>query len=174
MRDAIDWSYELLSAQEQALFARLSVFAGGFDLAAAETVCALGEVTESEILNLLSQLVDKSLVNVDSATCMGTVRYRVLETLRAYARERLVERGDLEDLRRRHARHFGQQAQLAEPHLKGPDQACWLDCLEDDHDNLLAALKWSAEAGEIETGLQLGNAIVRFWLTRHPREGSSG
>jgi predicted ATPase/class 3 adenylate cyclase len=182
LRAAIDWSHDLLSPQEQAVFARLAVFNGGLDLEAAEAVCVdaaaktdtSGDaaISASDILDLLSLLIDKSLLIGDASPDDGLVRYRMLETLRSYARERLAERGESNAVQRSHARHFAIQASVAEAHLRGPEQAAWLDRLEVDHDNVLSALKWTVDSGELETGLLLGTGIIRFWLTRHPREGS--
>jgi predicted ATPase/DNA-binding winged helix-turn-helix (wHTH) protein len=134
LQAAIDWSYELLSVPERALFRRLSVFAGGFTLEAAEEVCGEGGVV---VLELLPRLVDQSLVvPLDSADA----RFRMLETLRRYAAERLVEP---ESLHRRHAEYLLRLAERAEPLLRGPQQAIWLRRLEADQDNFSAAIAWA-------------------------------
>ena len=169
LRALVDWSYDLLDEAEQALFARLSVFAGGFMLDSAEAVCADGEADSYEVLDLLSSLVDKSMVIWDG----GASRYRMLETLREYARERLVEGGLLEVLENRHATHFLAIAEEAEPELEqGPKQHECLDRLENEHDNLRAALRWVVESAETETALRLGKALEGFWSIRgHLSEG---
>ncbi|MDP6514815.1 MAG: protein kinase [SAR202 cluster bacterium] len=165
LRAAVEWGYDLLSEPEQALFNRLSVFAGGFTLEAVESAWAGEGVEEYEILDLVSSLVDKSLmVVVDGAG--GSARYGLLETLREYGWERLVERGESEETQRRHAACFVALAEEAEPELRGPQQVSWLERLEQEHDNVRAALSWSAESGDGETGLRLGGALWPFWLTR--------
>ena len=148
---AIDWSYNLLSEKEQTLFRRLSLFAGGFTLEAAEAVCAGGVIEKEEVLDLLSHLVDKSLVRVrleptsgDSGSEPGTVvRYWLLETLRQYGRERLEDRGELESAEHRHAGYYRTLAERAEPELRGPRQVAWLELLDRELDNLRVVLDWS-------------------------------
>ncbi|HKX76803.1 MAG TPA: tetratricopeptide repeat protein, partial [Acidimicrobiia bacterium] len=170
LQAAIDWSYDLLSEGEKLLFDRLSVFQGGFTLEAAEEVCAGDGIDQFEVLDLVSHLVDKSLVAVgDSAE---GARYRMLETLRQYARERLVERGETEPIRRRHALHFHDLTNRALPHLRGPEEDRWLDRLETEHDNLRQALRWAIDAGQVDLGQSLAGLLYRFWmLTNHVLEG---
>lgn len=164
LRDAIDWSYNLLDPPEQALLARLGVFAGGCSLEVADAVCGhqmkLGEVFEG-----LASLVDKSLVR-QSDGADGEPRFRLLETIREYALERLAEQGELEELHRRHAERYLELVLAAEPELTRANQALWLDRLDEEKDNIRAALTWAVAAGEIELGLQLAGALVRFWSTR--------
>ena len=157
LRGALDWSYELLIEPERELFNRLSVFAGGWTLEAAESV-ASGEGIE-DVLDLLSRLVDKSLV-VAEATGDGGVRYRMLEPVRQYAQERL---GEDDALRDRHAAFFLALAEEAESKLVEPDQVAWLERLEREHDNLRAALRNSLDRGNAELGLRVSGAIWRFW-----------
>jgi predicted ATPase/class 3 adenylate cyclase len=164
LRAAVDWSYELLAEQERTLFARLSIFAGGFTLEAAEAICCGEECGDEDILDLLSSLVDKSLVIVEERG--GRVRYRFLETLRQYAAERLRDAGQTADLSDRHLRYFLAQASQAEPELKGPAQGSFLDLLEDEHDNLRVALACSLERGDGARGLRLAVTLSRFWLVR--------
>ncbi|MDQ5827477.1 MAG: AAA family ATPase, partial [Chloroflexota bacterium] len=133
----MDWSHELLSEQERALFRRLSVFAGGFSLEATESVCAGEDLEHYGVLELLSHLVDKSLIMV--AEQDGEARYRLLETVRQYGREKLDESGEEAELGRRHAGYFVGLAEKAERELSGPDQARWLTLMETEHDNLRAA-----------------------------------
>ena len=167
LRALIDWSYDLLPSAEQALFRRLSVFHGGWALEAAEAVCSGGDVEELEILELLSRLVAKSLVVVEPPAD-GQVRYRLLENLRRYGRERLAETDEGGALAGRHRDWYLALAEEAAPLLTGPDQAAWLDRLARDHDNLRAAL---AAAGGAEA-VRLAGALWRFWHVRgYPTEG---
>src|SRR5215210_2903961 len=164
LRATIDWSHELLSENEQVLFRRLSVFAGGFTLEAAETVCA-GEGLESgEVLDLLTQLVEKSLVLV--AEHSGEVRYRLLETVRQYGREKLEESGEEPAIKRRHADFFLRLAERVEPKINSKDRGLWLERLEVEHDNFRAALTWSRNEAEGEMGLRLAGALVWLWYHR--------
>jgi predicted ATPase/class 3 adenylate cyclase len=185
LRALIDWSYDLLSEAERTLLRRLSVFAGGWTLAAAEAVGSdqwtVGSgvkgmdqggidsaglptahcLLPTDVLDLLTSLVDKSLVTYDDQG--GEGRYRLLETVRQYARDRLLDAGEA-GVRSRHLEFFVRLAEQAEPELKGPDQVAWLDRLEREHDNLRAALAWSREA--VENGLRLGGALAEFWAVR--------
>ena len=170
LRSLIDWSYDLLRDPEKLLLQRLSVFAGGWTLDAAEQVCAGEGEEDREALDLLTSLADKSLVVVEQND--GHSRYRLLETVRQYARERLLESGGGEAVRERHGDYFLALAEEAEPKLLGAEQAEWLRRLEEEHDNLRSALEWSlAEAGSQED-LRLCGALNRFWSTRgHLAEG---
>src|SRR5262249_29143810 len=141
LRALIDWSYDLLSDPERRLLRRLSVFAGGWTLAAAETVGAGDSLESWEVLDLLTALMDKSLV--DYAERDGDARYRLLETIRQYAGERLLEAGEVQATRDRHAAFYLVWAEQAELELRGADQIAWLDRFEEEHDNLRAALEWS-------------------------------
>ena len=164
LRAALGWSHDLLSEPERRLFARLSVFVGGFSLEAAEAVAPGDGIEKGEVLDLLSGLVDKSLV-VAEATGEDEVRYGMLEPVRQYARERLEESGETDDLLSRHAAYFLAEAEAAEPELVGPQQRWWLSRLEREHGNMRAALGWSLERGD-ELGLRLGGALSRFWYAR--------
>ena len=163
LRAAVDWSHELLTEPERALFRRLSVFAGGFALEAAEAICCLDECGADEILDLLASLVDKSLVAVEERS--DRLRYRLLETLRQYAAERLGEAGEKSELSDRLLLWYLAEARRAEPELKGPEQAAFLDLLEDEHDNLRAALAWALDRGGAD-GIRLAVTLSRFWLVR--------
>jgi non-specific serine/threonine protein kinase len=168
---AVGWSYDLLTNQEQALFNRLSVFAGGWTLAAAEAVCDGDGIADGAAVDLLTRLVEKSLV-VAEETAGGEARYRLLETLRQYGREQLLANGALASVHERHAAHYLALAEAAEPCLRGPDQLAWLARLEAEHDNLRAALGWWADRGDAEQGLQLAGALHWFWHLRdHVAEG---
>lgn len=167
LRAAIDWSYGLLSEPERELFGRLSVFAGGFTLAAAEEVCGDEGTGPAGVLEPLSRLVDQSLVISEDR---GQARFRMLETLRRYAGERLRESGTAEILQRRHAECFLALAERAEPMLRGPRQAAWLRTLESDRDNIGAALDW-AFGHDPAVAVRLTSALAYFWLIgRHRSE----
>ena len=164
LRAAIDWSYGLLSGPERELFGRLSVFVGGFTLEAAEEVC--GD-DGADVLELLSRLVDQSLVVPDDA---GNVRFRMLETLRRYAAERLMESRAAGTLQRRHSEYLLRLAERAEPFLRGPQQATWMRRLEADHDNFSAAIDWALRH-DPEVAVRLSSALAWFWLIgRHRSE----
>jgi predicted ATPase/DNA-binding CsgD family transcriptional regulator len=166
----IDWSHDLLSEREKVLLRRLSVFAGGWTLLAAEGVCAGDGIREDEVLDALSGLVDKSLVAV--ARGDGETRYRMLETVRQYASDKLEESSEQTALRARHADFLLDLAEEAETGLTGPEQASWLERLETEHDNISVALTWLMEKGEAERGLRLAAALLRFWWFRgHLIEG---
>ncbi len=160
----VDWSHSLLTASEKILLRRLSVFAGGWTLEAAEAVCA-GEGLESfEVLDVLLKLVDKSLVWADD-TRDGT-RYRLLETIRKYANNKLLDTDEVESIRNHHLDYFLKFAEEVEPKLRGSEQMEWLDRLELEHDNLRAALDWSLGEGRVEKGLRLATALMWFWDMR--------
>ncbi|HUG15876.1 MAG TPA: LuxR C-terminal-related transcriptional regulator [Thermomicrobiales bacterium] len=172
LRGAIEWSYDLLDQRERLLFTRLSVFVGGCTLAAIETVCAEDGITEPDIIHLLSRLVDKSLVIAEEHGSEN--RYRLLGTLRLYAREKLVAEGEAKRLHERHAWHFLELAEAAERELWGPNLEQWLRRLETEHENLRAALRWSVGQGSTEIALGLGAALCRYWRLRgHAGEGLS-
>jgi tetratricopeptide (TPR) repeat protein len=174
LRGTLDWSQALLSEPERTLFGRLSVFAGGWTLAAAEMIGAEGQTKQGEVFDLLCRLVDKSLV-VGEPTGGGGVRYRMLEPVRQYAQEKLKEGGEGEEVQRRHASFFLALAEEAEQRLRGPDDVKWLERLEAEHDNLRAALSWALEQVEAdELGLRLAGALWLFWEGHgHYGEGHS-
>jgi len=166
LRATLDWSYSLLTDPERRLFDRLAVFAGGWTLEAAETVCVGDGIQHEQVLELLARLVDKSLVAVERFTDEGA-RYRLLEPIRQYAQERLGPDLAAVAIRRKHATYFLTLAERAAPELFGADQRIWFDRLERDVDNIRAALDWtSAEAGRTELGLQLASALWWFWIAR--------
>jgi len=166
----MDWSHELLSEEELALFRRLSVFAGGFTLEATESVCAEEELERNEVLQLLSHLVDKSLVTVREVS--GEARYHLLETVRQYGWEKLSESGETGLIRERHAEYHLALAEEAEPELKAERQVAWLQRFERDHDNLRAAMAWLLGRGESEEAARLGWALWLFWwIHGHFAEG---
>jgi predicted ATPase/two-component SAPR family response regulator len=165
LRATIDWSHGLLSEEEQALFRRLSVFAGGFSLEAAEAVCGGEGIEKDEVLDLLSQLVDKSLVLMAEEDS-GETRYRLLEMVRQYGKEKLDESGEAQAIRGRHASFFLRLTEEAEPAILGPGQVAWLERLEREHDDLRAGLGWLRQEGAVERGLRLGGALGHFWFLR--------
>lgn len=170
LRAAIDWSYDLLSEKEQALFRRLAVFVGGFTLEAAEAICA-GEVGQAalvsaEILELLSHLIGKSLVVAD--TLHGDeARYHLLETIRQYAWDKVLEASEEQIVRKRHRDWYLGLAELAEPELEGSQQLAWMNRLEVEHDNLRTAFDFgSTDQEDTETRLQFAGALRIFWHLR--------
>ena len=166
----MDWSHELLLEEERTLFRRLSVFAGGYSLEAVESVCAGEELEREEVLELLSHLVDKSLVVVREEG--GEASYRLLETVRQYGWERLSESDEAVELRERHSGYYLALAEGAEPELKGERQVARLERLETEHDNLRAAMRWLLDRGESEDAARLGWALWLFWWIRgHFAEG---
>lgn len=170
LETSVAWSYDLLEHHEQAVLRRLSVFAGGFTLESAEAVCAGDSIDPYAVLELLSRLVDKSVVQVDLGEAEG--RYRLLETIRLYAQQRLLESGEIDSTRNRHSMFFLSLAERAEPELAASDNAAWLTRLEQEHDNLRAALGWADATGAHETLLRLVTALALFWELRgHLGEG---
>ncbi len=178
LRAAIDWSYQLLTEAERLLFRRLSVFAGGWTLEAAESVCADGSVEATNILDLLTSLVDKSLVLAEMQR--GEARYRLLETVRQFGLEKLDESAEANDARTRHRDWYLDLAEQADREQRGLRPApsagmiktLWIERLETEHDNLRSALEWSiAEKDGAEAGLRLVGALREFWFRRgHWRE----
>jgi predicted ATPase/DNA-binding CsgD family transcriptional regulator len=168
----VNWSHDLLSEEERKLFRRLSVFAGGFSLAAAEEVCSWDGVEREDVLDLLSSLVDKSLVLF--AEQRGEARYQLLETVRQYGREKVARSGEEAEVRRRHADYFLELAETAERAMNGSAQETWVERLEVEHDNLRAALDWDDRGAydATETRLRLAAALAQFWVIRgHFTEG---
>ncbi|MGH2535386.1 MAG: tetratricopeptide repeat protein [Thermomicrobiales bacterium] len=186
MRNAIAWSYDLLTPDEQTLFRRLSVFAGGCTLDAAEVVGGRREAggrsngvsahdsrltTHDAVLDVVSALADKSLVRLATGAD-GESRVLMLETIREFGLEELRVQGEDAAIRGAHAGHVLALAERADPALFGPDQVRWLDVLEVEHDNARAALAWALERHAAETALRLSAALRRFWATRgHVSEG---
>ncbi len=161
LRAAIAWSYDLLSADEQTLFARLAVFAGGCTPEAVAAVCAEGLLSDS--LDLLGSLLDKSLVQRQDDG--AAPRFLLLETIREYAAERLAERGAA-TVRQHHAAYYAAFAAEAESHLRGTQQKHWLERLDQEHDNLRAALGWALGSGAGELAQNIAGALWWFWSSR--------
>jgi predicted ATPase/class 3 adenylate cyclase len=171
LREAIAWSYDLLDEAEATLFRRLCVFAGGWTIEAAEAVGNLGNELGRDVLGIVGSLLDKSLVN-RAPTARDEVRFGMLETIREFGVEELKAAAESEGTRERHALHFLDAAEVAEPHLRGVEQQRWLDGLELEHDNLRAGLRWALDVGNANVGLRLVGALWRFWhLHGHLDEG---
>jgi predicted ATPase len=166
LRNTLDWSFGLLSAGEQALFTRLGVFAGSFSLAAAEAVGAgsPNQDQAGQVMDTLGSLVDSSLVHPQ--TRRDQPRFALLETIRAYALDRLREGGDWNEAHDRHAAYFQALAAPAGADLAGRGQLAWLDRLETEHDNLWAAMSWLAGHGPLEQAVHLSLVTSRYWLLR--------
>jgi predicted ATPase/class 3 adenylate cyclase len=164
LRNAIAWSHDLLDDHERQLFARFAAFSGGATFEAIEAVCNPGAEIGIDTLDGVGSLVDKSLVR-PTEVADGGARFGMLETIREFATERLAETEDPE-IRRRHAEFFRAFAEEAEPRLQAEDQAFWLDRCEQEQDNIRAALRWSIDAGDVETALRIGGSLWRFWYPR--------
>ena len=163
LRAMMDWSYDLLTANERILFRRLAVFAGGWTLEAAEAVAAGGPVDKGDVLDLLGDLVDKSLVIVDAEGG----RYRLLETVRQYAGECLTEAGDGDATRATHLDYYVSLVEAARPNLDGPEKSAWLARIDRERENLLAAHAWCDHSVEgAALGLRLAHAAHRYWFFR--------
>jgi non-specific serine/threonine protein kinase len=162
---ALDWSHDLLMTAEQVMLRRLSVFAGSCSLASVEVVCAGDQIEPQQVLELLSSLVNKSLV-VANTLQRREARYSLLETIRQYGQEKLIASSEQSALRDRHLQRFLKLTEEAEPKLRGEYQQLWLDWVEGEFDNIRAALTWSLESEHIEAGLRIVIAIYQFWTIR--------
>jgi predicted ATPase/class 3 adenylate cyclase len=173
LRALIDWSYDLLEPAEQSLLRRLAVFQGGFALEAVEAVCAGEDIEDWEVVDIIGQLTGKSLVISEEAE--GHMRYRLLETVRQYAADRLRETGELHTLRERHLAYYSYLAVQYDAGLAGADQFTWLERLDAEHDNMRAALspvREGKQERDHEAELRLAGALWRYWFYRsHLREG---
>jgi tetratricopeptide (TPR) repeat protein len=162
LRATMEWSYALLEEDEKTLFARLSVFAGGRTLEAIEAVCDPEDDLSAEVLDGVASLVDKSLLREEEGTG-GEPRFVMLETVHEYARERLLESGETEELRRRHAKYYFSLAEGERGTHEGGERPEWFQLIEDEQGNLRVALSWSLELDEVEFGLRLAAALQPFW-----------
>jgi predicted ATPase/DNA-binding SARP family transcriptional activator len=162
LRAIVDWSWDLLDDTERTILRRLSVFAGGATPGSAEEVCALAG-RRDQTVDVIAALVDKSLV---IATGDGAVRYRLLETVRAYAAERLAEAGETGKIADTHAQYFLDLAEAAEPQIRSHDQLAWLDRLSAEHDNCSAALRHFIDTGDGAAALRMIQALAWFWIMR--------
>jgi predicted ATPase/class 3 adenylate cyclase len=169
LQATMDWSYDLLSELEQALLRRLGVFLGGFSFEAAEEVCSSGLLPQYEVLDLLSRLVDHSLVIADEDR---QIRYRVLETVRQYGLQKLVEAGESDEARLRHAEYYAAIADLVEERLLGDEYRSFVELVDTEHDNFRASMTWALEHDHPELALRTAAGLGRFWFFRaHYREG---
>ena len=164
LRASMDWSYGLLTDAEQVLFRRLSVFAGSFGLDAVERICTVDGDKTDETLDRLGRLTDKSVVIAGKGDA-GPARFRLLETLRQYGRERLEDAAEVEAVERRHCDYFVALSEAADAGMHGAGQSAWLERLEEEHDNLERALSWSVE-NDRDSALRLTSALSDFWLER--------
>jgi hypothetical protein len=175
LRATVEWSYSLLNGAEQVLLRRLSVFPGSFDLCAVEGACGFGDIEVPEAAALLGSLVDKSLVVAEPA--VTAFRYRLLETIRLFAADRLVEAGSEEAaaVAAAHCAHFLSLAEVAAAHLTGPEQGSWLARLDADQDNLRRAAGHAADDSEgTALALRLGVALERYWIARSRQQEGFG
>ena len=174
LQATVDWSYELLTEEEAEVFRKLSVFAGGWTLEAAEQVCTGDELAADEILDILLHLADKSLIIPRTQDIHP--RYYMLETVRQYGRERLEELGEASSARDRHLEYFTTLAEQASPHFHDTEQFMWLDRFETELDNVRAALTWALQSSSVEAGLRLASGLTGvsggFWFCQgHVKEG---
>ncbi|KAB1144729.1 LuxR family transcriptional regulator [Streptomyces luteolifulvus] len=164
LRELMDWSYALCSPPERTLWAQVSVFSGGFDLEAAESVCAAADVPGQAVVQLIQGLVEKSILMRQDHD--GTARYQLLETVREYGQDRLAEAGALKEFRRRHRDHYLDLTARAQAQWFGPHQVTWLTRLRREHANLRAALDFCLDTpGEAETGMTMAVAPWGYWTT---------
>jgi predicted ATPase/DNA-binding SARP family transcriptional activator len=170
LRATVEWSHHLLTVPEQVVFRRLSVFRGGWSADAAERVCAGGEVHPADVVGVLAALVDRSLVVADHREA---VRFRMLETLRHFAADRLAAAGEEEQATRAHATYYTEIAERGEPLLRGPEQGGWLRWLGRERDNLRAAVAWGRlhAPAEPDLGLRLAAALGWFWYFASHQDG---
>ncbi|MFI7452379.1 BTAD domain-containing putative transcriptional regulator [Nonomuraea sp. NPDC049714] len=170
LRAVVDWSWDLLSEAERGVLRRLSVFSGGVSLEAAEQVCGDEAFAGEQVLDLLTALIEKSLLLADGE---GTPRYRMLNTIREYAAYRLAEAGEEEPARRAHLAYFVELAETAEPYLRRAEQLEWLATLSAEHDNIGAALRGAIAEGWAEEAMRLVGAAGWYWfLSGHRAEGT--
>jgi predicted ATPase/class 3 adenylate cyclase len=171
LQATVEWSYDLLAGAEQRLLGRLSVFPDTFDLAAAEATCGFGDIAMIDVAGLVGSLVDKNILLAEPAG--AGVRYRLLETIRQFAAERLLETGEdaAAAIARRHSEHFLAVAEAAAPHLTGGDQGSWLSQLDNDETNLRHAVQQAAaDPDGLERALRFGFALRRYWMARSGHE----
>ncbi|HEX9890155.1 MAG TPA: AAA family ATPase [Nitriliruptorales bacterium] len=161
---SVDWSYHLLAPPERTLLARLSVFAGSFDLEEVTVVCAGDPIDPPDVLDMLSLLVDRSLVQVEHSS--GRARYRLLETLRVYARQKLTDVGEAATVRDRHLGHYVRLAEAAGDHLRSHEAATWLARLDDELPNLRAAMDWALTSRQPDQQLRISGSLLVYWILR--------
>jgi predicted ATPase/DNA-binding CsgD family transcriptional regulator len=170
LRASADWSYGLLSEADRVVLRRLAVFASGFTLEASEEVCSGDGIAREAVLGIVSRLVDRSLLQVSEEHRRS--RYRLLETIRQYAAERLVESEEEGSVRERHLRFFVAMAERARPEMERSGLVEWLNVFDVEHDNIRAAFDWGMRSGAIDECLRLMSALFHFWFVRgHLTEG---
>ena len=165
LRATIDWSHDLLTEPERALFRRLAVFASGFTLEAAEAICSQG-MKRDDILDLLGRLVDKSLVIVEQESITGATRYRLLETIRQYALEKLMGIGEAEAIRNQHLEFFVRMAEGAAPNAFGAETVKYYEQIDEEIDNIRTAVEWAIETRQALIAFRLAAALFYFWYNR--------
>jgi predicted ATPase/Tfp pilus assembly protein PilF len=163
LRATIEWSYALLDESEQVLFGRLAVFSGGRTLEAIEAICDAEGDLPIDAFEGVSSLLDKSLLRQEEGP-NGEPRFVMLETVHEFAREKLEQSGEAEEIKRVHAQYFLALAEEASPELRGANQVQWIERLEAEHDNMRAALSWALDRNEVELALRLGGALSFYWL----------
>ncbi len=164
LRAAVDWSYDLLTEEEQRLFNRLWVFVGGFTLEAAEEVCSGDGVEAADVLDLIDSVVDKSLVLAEDA--VGSIRYRLLETFRQYGEQRIADGGTAAQLQRSHAAYYVAFAEQGEPEIRGPNEIEWVRRFDAEFGNFRAAHAWIVSAGETDLALRLAACMTLYAIFR--------
>jgi predicted ATPase len=164
LRATMDWSYDLLDSPERALLRYVSVFSGGWTYGQVESLASSTKPNGSDVLGLLSNLIEKSLIVVDSQGSQA--RYGLLDTVRQYASDRLSEAGEIEEIRGRHAEIYIELAEHADQELRGPDQSEQIHILENEHENMRAALSWSIASGKADMAARLVGALGWFWFMR--------
>jgi len=165
LRASVEWSHQLLGQLERVMLRRLAVFAGGWSLSAAEVVGTGPPVAPGQVARLLAALVDKSLVQAEDSVT-GT-RYRLQEAIKAFAHERLLASGELNDVQARHGAYFADLGERVAPRLHGPDQGMWAKCLDQDQANLRAARLWcTADAARAALGLKMASGLGEYWMIR--------
>jgi predicted ATPase/class 3 adenylate cyclase/TolA-binding protein len=162
LRALIDWSYDLLSEKEKKLWSRLSVFNGGWDLESAEDICSDESIAKGEILDLMSQLAEKSIIIYDEEN----ERYRILESIKQYGEEKLIESKETDTVFSRHLQYYTDLSVTAAPQLTGNEAILWLEKLETSHSNIQSAIEWSIEKGDKESGIRLAGVTGKFWDMR--------
>ncbi|WP_345578199.1 BTAD domain-containing putative transcriptional regulator [Nonomuraea rosea] len=170
LRAVVDWSWDLLTEAERGVLRRLSVFSGGASLEAAEQVCGDEASPGEHVFDVLTALIEKSLLLADDD---GTPRYRMLNTIREYAAQRLAEAGETEQARRAHLAYFTELAETADPHLRRAEQLEWLATLKIEHDNISTALRGAIADGWAQEAMRLVGAVGWYWfLSGHKAEGT--
>ncbi|HEX2915505.1 MAG TPA: tetratricopeptide repeat protein [Chloroflexia bacterium] len=168
LRAAIEWSYNLLEESEKILFARLGIFAGGCNSEVAEAICNADEDSDLDVLDGLTSLLDKSMLRLATINGENEPRFRMLETIREYALQKLEEKGELAQLQTQYANYFLALAREAEPKLTGPEQKEWFNRLEQEHSNYRAVIEWALKQPDEMSALplEIGGSIWRFWMGR--------